>query len=224
MKNIKEYRQKELRWFLFANIILLLLTSKLNLFDYFLDENNEIWENINEILTTTGISVFGYIITFILDSLLSSNLKEKIIYWWSNKPSHNIFSKIQSKNKDDRFTFEQAAIKYPDIFAQLKNNINVPQTNLWQKIYNKHRQVTMISVSHEDYLLSRDLCVQTIILFVVYIIICAIFKQIFVFSWTYILYLLIMYVLTNISTRNKSKRFVYNVLAYDIHDEEKKNG
>jgi hypothetical protein len=224
LKNIKEYRQKELQWFLFANIILLLLTSKINLFDYLTDENKEIWKNISEIFTTAGISVFGYIITFILDSLLSSNIKDKIIYWWDNKPSHNIFSKIQTKNKDDRFTFQQAENKYTDIFNQLKENKNLPQTNLWYKIYSKHRQVTMIAVSHEDYLLSRDLCVQTLILVLIYAIICIIFKQTFIFSWTYILYLLAMYGVTNISTRNKAKRLVYNVLAYDINDEEKKNG
>mgnify|MGYP005776032037 CR=1 FL=1 len=90
----------------------------------------------------------------------------------------------------------------------------------WYRIYHRYRDIPMIFVSNRDYLLCRDLYISTIIIFICYVISCSFLS---VFNWNIeaVLYLIFMILVTNISAHFKGKRFVINVLAYDLHTDNK---
>ena len=212
MADLKLYRTNELKWYLLANVLLLLLSSSNNIIARLFTAEGIAWEAVSAFLQTALLSTFSYVIVFILDSLPSTELKDKIVFLWNKKPSHTIFTTIEKKCKDDRFTCEQIKAKHSEAFQPSNAN---SQTSLWYAIYSKHRGVSMIHASNRDYLLARDLCVQTVLLFLVYLFLCAISKELS-YSLLYIGYLIGMYILTNLATRNKARRFAFNVLAYDI--------
>ncbi|MCL2165215.1 MAG: hypothetical protein FWH55_12715 [Oscillospiraceae bacterium] len=221
MADLKSYRNSELKWYLLANVLLLLLSSSNNILARLFIAEGIAWEAVSAFLQTALLSTFSYVIVFILDSLPPTELKDKVIFLWSKKPSHTIFTTIEKKCKDDRFTCEQIKAKHPEAFQSC--NVN-QQTRLWYAIYSKHRDAAMVHSSNRDYLLARDLCVQTVILLLVYLFLCVVSGELS-YSLLYIGYLVVMYVLTNLATRNKARRFAFNVLAYDISiKEEPKDG
>lgn len=221
MADLKSYRNSELKWYLLANVLLLLLSSSNNIIARLFTAEGVAWEVVSAFLQTALLSTFSYVIVFILDSLPPTELKDRVVFLWGKKPSHTVFTAIEKKCKDDRFTYEQIKAKRPEAFQPCNAN---NQTSLWYAIYSKHRDVSMIHASNRDYLLARDLCVQTIIMLLVYLFLCAISKELS-YSLLYIGYLAVMYTITNLATRNKARRFVFNVLAYDISiKEENKDG
>ena len=124
---------------------------------------------------------------------------------------------MERKFEDNRFTLEAAKKKYAKIYEQIEGNPKgFDQTPLWYEIYNRNRENTIVFGSNRDYLLLRDMHAQTIILTLVYLFLCGLL-DVFVFSWKYVLYLLFMIVMLNISARVQGKRLMYNVLSVDMN-------
>ena len=67
MASLKEYRNNELKWFLLANILLMLITTNVFQFDV-LEDNFGTY--ISEGLNIAAISSSAYILTFIFDSII----------------------------------------------------------------------------------------------------------------------------------------------------------
>ena len=84
----------------------------------------------------------------------------------------------------------------------------------WYKIYSKHRDVAMIYFANRDYLFCRDMFISTMVLSVLYMI--SIITKLFEFSVLYILFLATMLLVNLLATHIKARRFVYNVIAYDL--------
>lgn len=72
-KNLKSYRNSELKWFLLANILLMLVTSGGLKFD---SQDANVFSFISEIISITAVSSCAYILTFIFDSILPRFLSE----------------------------------------------------------------------------------------------------------------------------------------------------
>ena len=72
-----------------------------------------------------------------------------------------------------------------------------------------------------NYLMFRDMTVSTIIMLILYIAIGSIVDVVPV-SKNGVIYLLVMYVIVNIATHSRGKRFVNNVFACDIYNKDKK--
>ena len=107
--------------------------------------------------------------------------------------------------------------KYKNIYTQIENKPKgFDQTPLWYSIYNQHRDNHIVFGSNKDYLLLRDMHAQTIMLLVVYIILWSV-TGFFNFSAEFLIYLFILIIILNISTRVKGKRMVYNVLSVDVN-------
>jgi hypothetical protein len=213
MKNLKNYRDKELRYFIIANIAVLLLLSD---FFHFSQFEIQIIEIISKFIKISIISSIIYVLTFVVDSLFSSELK--ILLIGGHSPGEKIFSKIQNGTFDKRFNCEEAQKIYSKIFELLpkeKKDKFVYENAEWYKIYNKYRDVKMIMVSNRDFLLCRDIYFSTIVNIIIYLGLTFVFKTI-VFDWRYIGYLAVILILSNFGTRNKSSRFVSNVIALDI--------
>jgi hypothetical protein len=215
MKNLKNYRNKELSYYIIANIAALLLLLDFFHFSQF-EDNIQITEIISNILNVSIISSIIYVFTFIADGLFNSDIKIWLI--GGHSPGEKIFSKIQNGTFDKRFTCEEAQKIYSKIYELLpkeKKDKFVYENAEWYKIYNKYREVKMIMVSNRDFLLCRDIYFSTIVNIIIYLGLTFIFKTI-VFDWRYIVYLSVMLILSNFGTRNKGSRFVSNVIALDI--------
>jgi len=215
MANLKDYRDKELRYYIIANIAVLLLL--LDFFHLSQSENNiYITELISKFFNVSIISSIIYILTFIADGLFSSELKIWLI--GGHAPGEKIFSKIQNGSFDKRFTCEEAQKIYSKIYESLPKERKEKffyENAEWYKIYNKYREVTMITVSNRDFLLCRDIYFSTIVNIFIYLSLIFVFK-IIVLDWRYIGYLTMMLIFSNLGTRNKSRRLVNNVIALDI--------
>lgn len=88
------------------------------------------------------------------------------------------------------------------------------------QIYAKHRNVPMIFVSHRDYLLCRDIYFATIIIIVFYALIAFLLKTI-PFSKQLLALEAVFLICSNIAARQRGKRYVANVIAYDLQEKPK---
>lgn len=75
----------------------------------------------------------------------------------------------------------------------------------------------MVEVSNRDYLLCRDIYISTFFMILLYFLLSSLLKIISL-DIRYLIYLFCMLVITNVGAKQKGKRFVYNVIALDIHE------
>lgn len=222
MESLKNYRNNELKWFLVANVLFMVLTSK----SFEVEDGdllNQLIVNIGKIISVSIFSTTVYIFTFIIDSIIPSNLKVFLVFLWKKKPSATIFTQIQNNCKDDRFNVEEAKDKYKNIYSKIEeeNQFSKDQTPLWYEIYNKYRENTIVYGSNRDYLLLRDLHSQTIVLIIIYITLIST-TGIIPFSINYLIYLFVILIVLNLGARIQGKRMVYTVIALDINESKNK--
>lgn len=218
MKNLKDYREKELKMYILANILVIVILSNTFVVSEILTSEDSWLVLFIKIVDSTLISSSIYIFAFLADAMFSSGLKMKMVYFLGELPGANVFSSIKTKNNDYRFTSEQVLEKYKGIYDNMPNDLKKRrkfENSMWYSIYDKWRDTDMICISNRDYLLCRDLYISTLIIIIGYIL-GTTTLNIIEFNWKCIYYLLCMMLVTNISTRLKGKRFVYNVIAYDI--------
>lgn len=213
-KNLKSYRNSELKWFLLANILLMLVTSGGLKFD---SQEANLFSFITQIASVTAVSSCAYILTFVFDSILPPIFKVKIIFWWKKQPSCTIFTDMLIQLQDNRFTLSDVIEKYNDIYVEIENQPKgADQTPYWYSIYERNRNNSIVFGSNRDYLLLRDMHAQMVMLMVVYVVIVLVtgFLQ---FSKPFILYIVFMIGILNIGSRVQGNRVVYNVLSVDIN-------
>lgn len=213
---MKDYREKELKMYILACILLLICLTK----GYSMQmETGEKIVAISAIIDTTLASSCIYMFVYISDALFSSGVKDTLVSLFGKikKPACTIFLDIEKKDGDERFLKKDAMERYKDIYANMPENMGEKdkyQNAHWYKIYSKHREVGMIYSSHRDYLLCRDMFISTISLSVLYAI--SVFAKLFEFNMIYTLFLGAMLVINLVTTHVKARRFVYNVIAYDL--------
>ena len=214
MPNLKEYRNNELKWFLLANVLLMLLTTGVLQFDTLEDDFGTY---ISELLNIAAISSSAYLLTFILDSIVPSRVKVRLVFLCSKQPSSTIFTDMLIKFEDNRFTLKNAIEKYKDIYVQIENEPrDFDQTPLWYSIYNEHRDNSIVFGSNRDHSSLRDIHVQTMTVFTVYILLWLVTDYVN-FSAEFLIYITVMVIVLNISARVQGKRMVYHVLSVDIN-------
>lgn len=221
---IKNYKEKELKLFVIANIgIVLILSNSLHLDDC-LNQINSV-----SLITIVNTSLFsGIIFAFIVffDLFIGSSFKMKTVYYWCNKPGETIFSDLKNGkySSDNRFNIEDVKRKYANIFQKIgsgsynKKELSQYQNKEWYRIYSKHITSDRIKATHRDFLLSRDMSVSMSILFVLYLM-SAIFFEFICLSWKSVIYISVVYVLCVVATRVKGRRFVATTIAVDINEE-----
>lgn len=139
---------------------------------------------------------------------------------FTDEPGQVIFDYIQEEKNDMRFSNDDVKTYYGNVYAQMpedKKERKIYQNQQWYHIYHQHRDVEMVMTSAKDFRLCRDIFISTINIFIIYIILCMISEMVKVNIY-YIVFLTIMIVVSNIATRNKGKRWVYNVIAHDISE------
>ena len=89
------------------------------------------------------------------------------------------------------------------------------ENSAWYKIYNRYRDNKMVYVANRDYLVCRDMTSSTVVILVLYFIF-SIVLQLVPFKIECVIYLVIMFLATNIATRTKGERMVNNVIICDL--------
>ena len=221
MKNLKDYRNKELTIFIVANILLFHVIHQ-----FIKVDANELFnatEVFSQIFTSVIMSVIAFGFILVTECLLTSGTKEKLLYLFGffgllNLPGCMIFTNIKNKNIDSRFSYQNLIIKYPTLYENLPESKEERlryENEKWYAIYSQNRDVPMIYNSQRDWLLFRDIYITTLVIICLYIVL---IKMSFVeFSCPYLLFLITMAIITNFGTNRKAARFAYNVIAYDVH-------
>ena len=218
MNSIKDYRNKELVAYTIVNaLVLLVILNILDLKETLLSSEN-ISKIINSFLITSCLSVFAYL----GDSILSGDVKDKLVDLWRGRPGGKVFTKIKDNNKDIRFTTKQVLEKYTDIYSNLpttsKERYKYENSN-WYSIYHRYQKVEKIYNANRDYLLCRDMYIATYVMTILYIVIGMLSSAVDV-TWQCVLYEIGFLFITNVAARQKAKRLVYNVIAHDLQQKE----
>lgn len=217
---MKDYRTKEIKYLLIAYFLLFLIwcTSTFEQIPETIESN---YKNIISIAEGVTISGVLSLIAFLGDSLISSSLKNKLVgLFFIPRPGQTIFTRILSKEvDDDRFLCSNAITCYSDVIdnipSQKRERLHYENAN-WYRIYNEHKSEEAVVQSQKDYLLCRDLFIETLEFTVLYLLSLFVFNGTVLFSWYFIFMLLIMAIVTNLSTHVKMHRFINTVIAIDI--------
>ena len=218
MESIKDYRNKELIAYIIANVIFIIFLSNSISINDALKYSESIIKIGSSLLFSSIVSVFAYF----SDSILRGDIKDKVVDLWRRRPGEVVFSEIKLKSKDVRFTREQAIEKYKDIYdafpTEKKEKYRYENSN-WYKIYHKYRKAEKVYNSNRDYLLCRDMHIVTYVITILYTVI-SLFTDFTNLTIACIVFEIALLILTNIMAREKAKRFVYNVIAYDLQQSE----
>lgn len=223
MKDLKDYREKELKNYVIGNILVILLVTGI-LREISSIEENVLSEIFRSLFKPAIISSVLYIYVFIVDSLIPGDKKFEICYLGHMKmPGFTIFIDAQEGKKkalDGRYTAEDVKKTYMDIYISLKQATNMKQkkelqNTYWYHIYRLHETEPAIYTANRDFLLCRDICIMTIWLLLAYLGACAI--SVLSFSCKLTAFFVIEFVFTFFAVRGKGGRLARNVLAADIH-------
>lgn len=216
---MKNYRDSELKSYVIAAILMYFIV--INGISGILNvEELSILQFVIELLNVALISSSIYAFVFVLDSVYGSDLKRTLVFLFTDEPGQIIFDTIKKRKSDIRFSNNDVEKYYKDIYAQMpkdRKGKKVYQNQQWYHIYHQYRDVEMVTTSAKDFRLCRDIFISTINIFIIYIVLCFI-SEIVEFNKYYIGFLIIMIIISNIATRNKGKRWVYNVIAHDISE------
>lgn len=218
--NIKDYREKELLYFIIGNVIaILLLGNVLNVEQLISDE--KLIELLGQIINSALFMGMLYTLCLVLDALVPSKLKDFLIFFCWGKPGNRIFSSIRNNCSDDRFTAQEAKQKYAKVYTKLDKIKDVKEkkhyeNSSWYRIYKLHEEETKIQVIQRDFLMCRDFAVIIIGLLIMYLG-SAYTLEFISLRKTVIVYLTLMYVVSMLAANVKAKRFAYTVIASDVH-------
>lgn len=228
VKDLKDYREKELKSYVIGNILIALLLT--DMLKQVIDAQATMtFELCKTLIGSTVISSVLYIYVFIMDSLLPGDTKITICYLGRMKmPGFTIFTDAQESKRnaiDGRYTAEEVMEKYAKFYVDLEAEPDIDrkktlQNAYWYSIYEMHKDEAAINFANRDFLLCRDICIMTLWLLLAYLGACAL--SILPFYWKLVGFFVIEFVLTSVAVRGKGGRLARSVLASDIHPNKEK--
>lgn len=209
-KNIKKLNRKYLVGFLVVNICVFIFLSNILTI-----EVNDFESFMKKLLDPKNVFVFIlYVVSIILEGVLSSDLKAKLVFWkWHNPlPGCRAFSHI-AKN-DPRINIKELKIIFPKGFPKSSKE----QNSAWYNLYRKYSSVTTVFESHRSFLLTRDLSALSLILIPVSFAGYYLLSVWIVPSLFHAFFLISVFIINNLASKNYGNRFTANVLVEAIHD------
>lgn len=166
----------------------------------------EVWESV-----TVEKGLAATVVTFltiILTGILPSGIKAVLVFWRINDvlPGHRAFTELAQK--DPRVDLRRIKRKH----GELPDN-PVEQNRLWYRIYKANEPKVTIRDSQKMFLLTRDLAAISFILLILFSAAILIVPGSILPKLSYVLFLLVQYVVLAIVARNYGNRFTCNVLA-----------
>jgi len=223
MGDIKDYRDKELKLYALANIFVIIYIEKIITIEGLLNQSDQSTALFVTIFNSALFLSILYIFVLLSDSLFSESMKNRIIYFWGHLPGETVFSRMKMKVKDIRFTQQQILERYKSIYDNMpsqRENKYRYENSAWYTIYNRYRDNNMVYISNRDYLVCRDMTSSTVVILILYSIF-SIALQIIPFKIECVIYLVAMFIVTNIATRTKGERMVNNVIICDLQAKSK---
>ncbi len=225
MDEFKNYRKYELKYFVFANIVLLYFLKQGNKNVAAIFEQADYLENINKILCFSIVSVVTYIIIFVFDSLIPGNIKWRMVYWVLPKPSESVFYTLSKNDKEDRFLLDELKTKCEKIYDKLdhcddkemKKRISKIE---WYNLYLKYENEEKIKSAKRDYVITRDLYVSTAVILILSIASLCYSKELI--PKAYFIALIIEFCVLKRATRVRGERLCGNVIALYVRRKKKK--
>lgn len=218
---MKDYRDKEMKNLMYILFFLFLIWCTPILEHIKATEEQSNYGVLASALESAAISGILSSATLLCDCLVSSNLKDKLVgLFFIPRAGETVFSRMRSsKLKDDRFQIPDAATVYADIIQQLpvdKKDCRSYENKNWYGIYQKYQEKSQVSQCQKDYLMCRDLYIEVLSFFAMYILSLIIFPSIVVFSKKFVALIILLAVAFNYCTHLKMNRFVNTVIAVDL--------
>ena len=213
---MKEYRNKEVRdlMLLLLSLFWLWCTPVFHNICSVDDQNN--FSTLLTILESTTISAVLSCASILCDCLISSALKDKLVgLFFMPRSGETIFSDIKNGQiKDSRFRTSDALSLYTGIMQKLPNEKAARreiENAEWYQIYQRYQEKGSVIQSQRDYLMCRDLFIETLAFLIVYILSVHIFPSVVCFSLKFLIVLFVLSIAFNICTHLKMSRFVTTV-------------
>lgn len=229
-KDLKDYREKELRNYVIGNILIILLgTGQIQEIITATGTKNS-WDAISAFINSGVIATLVYIYVYLIDSLIPGSIKDKLIWVRKGMPGTRVFSEIRKGHEDFRFSKEMALTKYKEVYREIddakgndlkESEIRKIENLAWYSAYQRNEKTAQVYVANRDWLLCRDMFMMTIWSIAGFAI--TVFflhpNPSYGFYCSFIICLIELGV-TWLVARIKGERFVYNVIAKDIHRKE----
>lgn len=213
---MKDYREKELKWYIFAYLFLMLGIRNSGLI---VSGSVDWFGSIEKLLSSSLIAGVICSLAFVFDCLYTAELKDTLMcLGFTTLPGKTVFTRIKKcKINDMRFEAMDAQKKYKDIIDALpsdKKEKKRYENKQWYALSRIHEDDPRVKTAHRDYLLSRDLYTTTITMLALTVT-GMVFRTI-QFSLILVGYLITMLILTNVAAHFKAHRFVNSVIAVDM--------
>lgn len=217
MSLMKDYRTKELKWYIWAYMCILLGTSGSSVGGH---ASSYLFSYFDMLLTSAFFTGAICALTFVFDSLYTAQIKEILLcLGLFSLPGRTIFTRIsEGKIKDGRIDIKKAQIRYKIIIDGLplsRNEKESYENEKWYSLSRQHQEDPMIKSAHRDYLLSRDMFTATMTMLILTGF-AMLFKAIHICLLP-VVYLIVMLVLTNVASHFKASRFVNSVIVADLN-------
>lgn len=224
---MKEYRDKEMRNLMLILVSLLLLFSSSVFNTIALDSEQNKLTALSTILETAVVSAALSCTTILIDCLLGSKLKDRLVgLLFIPRAGETVFSRVKNNTlRDDRFLLSDAKQHYSEIIKDLpkeKRARHKYENSKWYGIYRTYSTEDAVIQTQHDYLMCRDLFSETLAFFVLYFLSTVCFPTIIFYSREFVIVLFIVLGLLEICAQSKMQRFVNTVIAIDIADKNKK--
>lgn len=222
MVNIyKEYRNKELKYFIIAEIGMFVLLNYKNDFSQLLTTNS--------FFTILISSPVLYFYCLIFDVVVPRNLKNAFCLYinrdnfhiFFQSPGRTIFTLLkENKVKDMRIDKYKVQTKYSDTFELIERcqtSKYEKQNSIWYQIKSnleKNGKSTKLETIEKEYLLFRDMLSMHIVLNLIYFT----FHLFGIVSYVKasFAYILIAYIVLFLCVRSTSNKFVIEVIVQDL--------
>ena len=214
---MKNYRENELKWYVFAYLLLLIGIRSNELFSI---DNTDCLTNVEKLLPLTLLAGMICTLSFVFDCLYPVNLKEKLLFlkFITTMPGKTIFTRISEGKIDDvRFEIEKAQERYKEIINNMPSDKKLKEkyeNSMWYPLYRKYEKDPRVEAAQRDFLLCRDLYTTTITMLVLTGL--GMKFNFIQFSCLPIKYLVTMLFITNIAAYFKAHRCVNSVIAADL--------
>uniref|UniRef100_A0A832DG96 Uncharacterized protein n=1 Tax=Ignavibacterium album TaxID=591197 RepID=A0A832DG96_9BACT len=205
MPTLKKQNRKSLVGFILVNVVLFSLLS-----NNFVIDTTDIKNLISNPLDPRILSVvLLFVLSIILEGLLSSNLKAIIVFHRIKNPLPGCRAFSEIAPRDNRINMQKLAMKYDN---------NLPsepasQNSEWFRLYKLYEKVPVVEESHKSFLMTRDLLALSII----FLILSTTLHIALGTSAINIIYSTVIYVVLiiifKISAQNYGNRFTANVIV-----------
>ena len=220
---MKDYRDKEIKNLMFLLLFLFLIwcTPIFNDIDVTQDTYHVLLNTIESLFVSASLSSAA----ILFDCLVSSDLKDNLVgLFFIPRSGETIFSDIKSgKLKDKRFLTSDAVSSYTDIIQSLPDNQaerRRVENAAWYRLYLRYQEKGQVIQCQRDYLMCRDLYIETLAFLVVYLLAICIFPSVISSSCKFFMTEIALSIAFNICTHLKMKRFVTTVIAVDIANQQ----